>query len=141
MKVNFDTKFFQKKNFEERTVREYFNNALKDLKIAAVNKNEEVVFKFSYDALIKIGITLIAFLGFRVKSRRGHHIKILDKLSQILDDENIILIGEAMRKKRNLDLYEGGILISEREAKNYFSFVKKVARDAEKYLSSQKSLF
>lgn len=73
MKISFDTKFFQKKTFDEKSINKYFGNALKDIKIAGANKNEEVVFKFSYDALIKTGIALIASGGFRVKSRAGSY--------------------------------------------------------------------
>ncbi len=100
-----------------------------------------MIFKFSYDALVKTGITLIAACGCRVKSRQGHHIKILEKLSQILNDKDIQIIGEAMRKKRNLDLYQGGVLISQKEAAEYLHFVKKIVIAAEEYLKSQKSLF
>jgi len=95
----------------------------------------------SYDALIKIGITLIAFYGYRVKSRSGHHIKILEKVSQILNDKNIEIIGDIMRKKRNLDLYEGGIIISQKETRDYLNFVREIIKKAEKVLKSQNSLF
>ncbi len=140
-KISFDSKFFQKTRFDSRTISKYFKNSLKDLKIATEDKRPEVIFKFSYEAVIKTGIALIAFYGYRVKSRRGHHIKILEKLSQILRDEDIKTIGEAMRKKRNLDLYEGGVMISSKEAKDYLNFVKKVIEKTQRYLTSQKSLF
>ncbi len=141
MKINFDVKFFEKKNFKQEIINRYFNNAVKNIKIAAENENEEVIFKFTYDALIKTGIALIASNGFRIKSRRGHHIKILEKLSQILNNEDIEIIGEAMRKKRNSDLYNGGIIISEKEAKSYFDFARRTIKDAREYLNSQKPLF
>lgn len=141
VKINFELKFFEKKKFDKKLVEKYFNNAAKDIKIAAGNKNEEVVFKFSYDALIKTGIALIAFSGFKIKSRMGHHVKIIEKLSEVLKDEDIIAMGESMRKKRNSDLYMGGIFITEKEAKNYIEFAKKVLRKAEEYIKSQKSLF
>lgn len=141
MKISFDTKFFQKKKFEQRIILRYFHSALKDFKIAFGAKHPEVIFKFSYDALIKTGITIIALYGYRIRSRRGHHIKILEKLSQILDDENIIILGDKMRKKRNLDLYEGGTIISHKEAKDYLNFTKETIRKAEKHLKSQDSLF
>lgn len=141
MKINFETKFFQKKTFKEEIIERYFNNALKDFRIASKNKDPDVIFKFTYDALIKIGICLIAFHGHRVKSRLGHHIKILEKLSEILSDENIQIIGNAMRKKRNLDLYDGGALISEKEAKDYFNMAEQIIKKAKNYLKSQNSLF
>lgn len=88
-----------------------------------------------------IGITLVAFSGYKIKSRTGHHIKILEKLSQIVGNKDIEIIGNKMRKKRNLDLYEGGIIISSKEAMAYLNFVKEVINKAEKYLKSQSSLF
>ena len=100
-----------------------------------------MVFKFSYDCLIKLGITLIVSQGYRIKSRTGHHIKILEKLSQILENKDIEIMGEAMRKKRNFDLYEGGVIISEKEAKEYFNFVKKIIAESERFLKNQISLF
>jgi len=141
MKNNFDTKFFQKKKFEDKTISKYFRNAIKDLGIAIRSKEPEVIFNFSYSALVKIGIVLISVCGYRVKSRVGHHIKILEKLSEILNDKNIEIVGDRMRKKRNLDLYEGGIIISQKEAEDYLGFIKRIIKKTEEYLKNQKTLF
>ncbi|OIP75447.1 MAG: hypothetical protein AUK06_01795, partial [Parcubacteria group bacterium CG2_30_36_18] len=116
-------------------------NAAKDLGIAIRSKEPEVIFNFSYSALVKIGIVLIAACGYRVRSRVGHHIKILEKLTQILQDKNIEIIGDRMRKKRNLDLYEGGIIISQKEAKDYLDFTKRIIKKAGEYLKNQRPLF
>lgn len=141
MSISFESKFFEKRKFEKKTVQKYFDGALRDFRIAKENEYSEVIFKFSYDSLIKIGITLIALHGYRIKSRQGHHIKILEKLSQILENKDIEIIGEVMRKKRNLDLYDGGIMIAEKEAKEYLAFIKIVISEADKFLKDQKSLF
>lgn len=141
MKLFFDNRFFQKQKFDSRTIKRYFNGALKDFKIASKNREAEVIFDFSYKVLIKLGIVAIAFCGYRVRSRISHHVKILEKLSQILKDRDIEIIGNKMRKKRNLDLYEGGIIISLKEAKEYLNFIKKVINKIERYLKSQNSLF
>jgi len=140
MKPSFEPKFFEKRKFENKTIRKYFDGAARDFKIAKENKDSEVIFRFSYDSLVKTGIALIAFHGYRTKSRQGHHVKILEKLSQILNDKDIEIIGEAMRKKRNRDLYDGGIIISEKEAKEYLNFVKTVISEADKFLKGQKTL-
>ncbi|MDP8258217.1 MAG: hypothetical protein P9L90_02165 [Candidatus Aadella gelida] len=58
-------------------------SAQRDLKIAESTNISDVVFKFTYDALIKLGIMLIAKKGYKVRSTAGHHIKILEKLSQV----------------------------------------------------------
>ena len=126
MKLYFATKFFQKQKVSERMVFKYFRNAVKDFQIASKNEESEVIFKFSYDSLIKIGIALISANGYRTRGKTGHHIKILEKLSQFLNDEDIAIIGNKMRKKRNLDLYDGGIIIGSKEAKQYLNFVEKV---------------
>jgi len=141
MSLAFESKFFEKRKFEEKTVKRYFDGAARDFEIARANKDAEVIFRFSYDSLVKTGIALIASQGYRVKSRPGHHIKILEKLSQILDDKDIEIMGEAMRKKRNLDLYDGGIIISEKLAKEYLEFVKKAISESDKFLKNQKTLF
>ena len=141
MSLFFESKFFEKRKFEEKTIKKYFSGAERDFKIARENKDPEVVFKFSYDCLIKLGITLIVSQGYRIKSRTGHHIKILEKLSQILENKDIEIMGEAMRKKRNFDLYEGGVIISEKEAKEYFNFVKEIIAESERFLKNQISLF
>jgi hypothetical protein len=141
MKLSFETKFFQKKNSNAKTISKYLNNALGDIKIARENKNLAVIFKFTYDSLIKLGIAVIASCGYRVRSRKGHHIKILEKLSEVLDDEKIKIVGDAMRKKRNVDLYGEGIILSKKEVKDYFDFVKGIFKKTEKYLKNQDSLF
>ncbi|MCX6721282.1 MAG: hypothetical protein NT026_01625 [Candidatus Staskawiczbacteria bacterium] len=141
MDLSFESKFFEKRKFEGKTIKKYFSGAGRDLKIAIENKHPEVIFKFSYDCLIKLGITLIASQNYRIRSRTGHHVKILEKLSEILEDKDIEIMGEAMRKKRNFDLYEGGAIISEKEAKEYLNFVKIIVIEVEKLLKSQHGLF
>jgi len=140
MNFHFDTKFFQKKKFDKRTILKYFRNAIEDFRIAFNDNRPAVIFNFSYSALIKIGITFLALQGYRIKSRKGHHIKILEKLSEILDDKDIEIIGDKMRKKRNLDLYEGGIIIELREAKQYLNFVEETLNKAREYLKNQNLL-
>lgn len=141
MKIVFDNRFFQKKRFDFKIIQKFFRGALKDFKLAFGSREAEIIFVFSYSALIKVGITLIALCGYKIKSRTGHHIKILEKLSQILQNKDIEIIGDKMRKKRNIDLYEGGIIVSLKEAREYLGFVKEIIDKTEKYLKSQNSLF
>ena len=46
-----------------------------------------------------------------------------------------------MRKKRNFDLYSGGVLISEKEIMDYKRLLKKIIARAEKYLNANQKLF
>ena len=141
MSIGFSSNFFQKRRFTEKEISRYLKSAVRDFEIASKNKEPEVVFSFSYFALIKIGIILIASCGYRVKSRMGHHMRILEKMSEILDDEDAGVIGDKMRSKRNSDLYERGVLITQKESKYYLDFIERLIYRTEKYLKSQGSLF
>lgn len=125
--MNFETKYFVKFDFSDKQIGQYLSNALKDLEIAQENKRPEVKFNYSYTALIKGGIALIAKIGnVRSRSILGHHIKIIEKMSEILKDENINEVGNSMRMKRNRDLYSGGVFISDKESEDFYFFIEKV---------------
>ena len=50
--------------------------------------------------------------------------KIIELLSKLSGSEEVLSIGDKMRKDRNIDLYSTGLLIEGNEAKEYFDFVK-----------------
>lgn len=133
--IVFDPKYFVAFKFKPKQTEQYLQAAGRDFKIASRSGEVEVQFQFAYNALIKLGIALISRLGYKVKSRSGHHIKILEKIALILNDKNILSVGNKMRIKRNYDLYGGGVLISEKEASEYINWLKEVFIKAEKYLS------
>jgi len=128
--IYFENQYFQKIEFSKKEIEQFIVSAKRDLKIALDSDILEVVFKFSYDALIKIGIILIAGEGYKIRSQAGHHIKILEKLSQILNDEDVMVFGNKMRQDRNLGLYGGGHFISEKDSLEYIKFVKSVFEKA-----------
>ena len=133
--MDFDKKYFQKFDFSKEDIKQYFENAIRDLSIAKKDKIPEVKFTYAYQALIKAGITLIARAGnVKVRSTPGHHIKILERMSDVLKDESILTLGNAMRTKRNLDFYSGGEIITEKEATEYLDFVASVIKEIEKKL-------
>jgi len=123
---DFDREYSVDFKFTPEQIRKNLNNALKDLEIARKDKILDVKFNYAYTALIKAGITLFSFYGIKVRSVSGHHRKIIEKLSELLKDESIEDIGNVMRAKRNLDLYAGGIEVTEKECKEYIQFVEKV---------------
>lgn len=128
----FDPKYFSKFKFTPEQIKRYFNNAMRDFKIASEDDHLEVKFNYCYNALIKTGIALIAAKGsVKVRSVAGHHIKIIEKMSEILNDEMVMTIGNAMRTKRNEDFYGGGIFISEKESVEYLEYVKNILRKIE----------
>ena len=124
--MKFEDKYFVKFTFTKEQIHKNLKNALKDLRIAKKDRILEVKFNYAYTALIKAGIALLSSYQNRVKSAPGHHIKIIEKLSQILKDETIADIGNIMRSKRNLDLYAGGVEVTEKECREYINFVEKI---------------
>lgn len=128
--ITFESQYFQALKFKEEQIKQFEKSALHDLKIAKESDIPDVVFKFSYDALIKLGIVLIARKGYKVRSTTGHHIKILEKLSQILNDEDILVLGNKMRQERNFNLYDGGFFVAEKDSCEYLSFVKDLFKKA-----------
>ena len=129
--INFESQYFQKLAFKEEQIEQFLKSALHDLKIAEESDIPDVVFKFSYDALIKLGIVLIAKKGYKVRSTTGHHVKILEKLSQLLKDEDILVLGNKMRQERNVNLYEGGFFVGEKDSFEYLKFVKSAFKKVE----------
>ena len=133
--TTFEKEYFRRFQFTPEQIRRYFKNALRDLEIARKDSIPEVKFSYSYQALIKAGIALLQEAGqVRVRSMPGHHVKILEKMSEVLRDEDVLTIGNAMRMKRNDDFYGGGILITEKEAGDYLKFVEKVFEKIRKRL-------
>ncbi|NQT75256.1 MAG: hypothetical protein HQ566_01905 [Candidatus Omnitrophica bacterium] len=128
--INFESQHFQKLTFKEKQIDQFLMSAQHDLKIAESTDIPDVVFKFSYDALIKLGIMLIAKKGYKVRSTAGHHVKILEKLSQLLKDEDILVLGNKMRQERNVNLYDGGFFLGEKDSLEYLEFVKSTFKKA-----------
>lgn len=48
----------------------------------------------------------------------------LEKMKEILQDPDVLTIGDAMRNKRNYDFYGGGALITDKEVEDYLRFVE-----------------
>ena len=132
---------FTKLKFSRRQIKNYFASASRDMKIAWASAVPEVIFKFSYDSLIKLAIAVCAGNGLRVKSRAGHHAGLLRKLSEFLNDQDIEVVGNKMRRQRNLDLYGGGILISKKEASEYREWLKNIFIKVEDNLNKNSKLF
>ncbi|MFH1824993.1 MAG: hypothetical protein ABH873_07210 [Candidatus Firestonebacteria bacterium] len=132
--MKFEDKYFVKFKFSKEQIEKNFRNALKDLGIAKKDKILEVKFNYAYTALIKGGITLLSYYQVKVRSIPGHHIKTIENLAQILKDETIADIGNIMRSKRNLDLYAGGIEVTEKECREYINFIEKIISKIEEFI-------
>jgi retron-type reverse transcriptase len=128
--INFENQYFRKLVFTDKQIKQFCDSANHDLKIAELSDIKDVVFKFSYDSLIKLGIFLIAKKGYKVRSTSGHHVKILEKLSDILQDNDILIMSNKMRQERNINLYDGVFFISEKDSHEYLNFVKNIFKKA-----------
>ena len=124
--MKFEEKYFVKFNFTSEQINKNLNNASRDLDIAKKDKILEVKFNYAYSALVKTGIALLSYYHIKVKSAPGHHLKIIDKLAEDLNDEAVADIGNIMRSKRNLDFYLGGAEITEKECREYINFAGEV---------------
>lgn len=128
--INFENQYFRRLVFSENQIKQLSDSAIHDLKIAESSDVNDVMFKFSYDALIKLGIFLIAKNGYKVRSTTGHHVKILEKLSKILQDNDIVVLANKMRQERNINLYDGGFFVSKKDSCEYLAFVKQSFKKA-----------
>ncbi|MFH0887463.1 MAG: hypothetical protein V1843_04775 [bacterium] len=126
----YEAEYFQKLNFTPGKIAQFISSAEHDIGIARGSDIPEVIFKFAYDALIKVGIALIAGQGYKVRSRIGHHVRIIEKTSEILNDPDVVVLGNKMRQDRNVDLYEGGGYVSGKDSQTYLAFVKSVLKKA-----------
>jgi uncharacterized protein (UPF0332 family) len=122
--MRFEGKHFARHAFTADQVKNNLGNAKKDLCIAERITIPEVRFSYAYSALIKSGIALLSVYSIKVKSAAGHHMKIIEKLSEILGDDSMEDIGNTMRTMRNSDFYGGGIVVTEKEAAEYLEFAK-----------------
>ncbi len=122
----FSAEFFKETKFAAEQISGYLTKAHRDLEIAEKDQIPDVRFTFAYQALVKSGIAYVAHEGYKVRMAPGHHIKLIEKLSELLKDPTVFTFGNAMRMKRNDDLYGDGSIVSEKDAKEYLEFVRGV---------------
>lgn len=125
--IEFEIDYFQSFIFNENQLKKYLEAAKHNLDIAEKTEIPEVIFDFSYQALIQFGIAVIAQKGYKVRSIPGHHVKILEKMSLIIENNDIDFFGNKMRRLRNKGLYDGVVnLISLKDAQDLYQFVKNI---------------
>jgi len=126
--MKFDKNFFEIQAFSPADLERFRASAIRDIGIARTGEHPEVKFHFTYMALVKAGIFCLAREGYRVKSKPGHHQKILEALAKILDDENVLLVGDKMRRDRNADLYDSTGRYNDKEVGEYFDFIDGIVK-------------
>ena len=96
-----------------------------------------------YDAIRITGEALLLLHELKAVIK-DHHKIVLQAVKIIMNSsemEELFLRLDKMRKKRNLDLYSGGFLISVKESNEYLQFVRCVIKATQQYLKSQRALF
>jgi uncharacterized protein (UPF0332 family) len=124
--MKIDTRYFERFDCEREQVLRNIDNAARDLAIAKRVDILEVKFHYAYSSFLKSGIALLSRYGIRAKSVPGHQIHIIRQAAELLEDPAIEEMGNLMRNKRNLDLYGGGIEITEKECSAFILFAERV---------------
>ena len=132
--MKFEDAYFTEFKFTEAQIKKNIENALKDFGIAKKDTILDVKFNYAYTAFIKAGIALLSSYHAKIKSMPGHHVKIIEKTAEILKDDGILSIGNAMRSRRNIDFYAGGAEVTEKECYEYIKFVESVINKVKNFL-------
>jgi len=133
--MKFDNKYFSQHDFSKAQIEKNLGNAIKDLNIAKKDNILDVKFNYAYSALLKTGLTLLSQQQIKIKSAPGHHIKIIETMAELLKDDSIADVGNAMRSKRNIDMYSGGIEVTKKECEEYIDFVDKIVVQVKAFLA------
>ncbi|OGZ60839.1 MAG: hypothetical protein A2919_02190 [Candidatus Spechtbacteria bacterium RIFCSPLOWO2_01_FULL_43_12] len=126
---------FKKQKFSPQEIENFFKSAKEDFSIAGKNKEPKVIFEFSYDTLIKCALAVCAANGLRITAKTGHHIELIRKLSEFLNNKDVNAIGNEMRMKRNQNLYDAIFMVSEKETKDYLKWIEQILGQVEDYIS------
>jgi hypothetical protein len=133
--MKFDDQYFSKQKFDPGQIGQLIGNAERDIKIAHKVDIPEVRFTYAYSAFLKAAIALLAHFEAKAKSVPGHHVKVIEMMSTILDNEAVEDIGNAMRTKRNLDLYSGGVELTDKDSRDYLKFTEEVLSQVKRKIS------
>lgn len=115
---------------ERAQVAKLVRGAYQDLKEARVTfpVSDRAAYLFAYTAMLKVGRALLFLKGYRPKGL-GQHATVIEVADALLGKGFSSLTDQfdRMRKKRNLLMYDVGVLISHAEAEQAF-------KTAEQYL-------
>ena len=129
---------FEKFDFKLEQIQRYFGAAVKDFRLLEKEKAPELSFYLCFNVIIKVAMAVCAKNKLRVKSRAGHHIELIAKLAEFLEDPEIEKVAGKIRTKRNRDLYDGGVPTSKKEAEAYLKFCRNLIKKADGYLFPDK---
>ena len=123
--MKFNPEFFQKIEVKNEQIESLLRGAKRNLELALDSKENEIVLHFCYTAIIKLGVYVLAKNGYKVRSIPGHHVNILKAISDISGLKNELKYIDNIRRKRNIDLYEGEISLSDKESSELIEITNK----------------
>jgi uncharacterized protein (UPF0332 family) len=91
-------------------------------KLATAHKilafDEEACPEQAYEAMLKASLAFMFSYGFRARSQPGHHIAILEFVTEQLDKKHaaLLTVFDRLRRKRNIALYDDTGFVSHYEA-------------------------
>ncbi|MDP2944145.1 MAG: hypothetical protein Q8N57_01055 [bacterium] len=129
---------FEKFIFSLEQIKRYYQAAARDFSMLDKKIPPEIAFYLCYNIIIKVAMAVCAKNNIRVKSRIGHHIELIGKLAEFLDEPETEVTANKIRTKRNRDLYDGGMLTSQKEADFYLQFCRNLMKKTDNYLFPDK---
>ena len=123
-----DKTLLKKHPINPKEIGRYLQKAKQELvdakKILSIS--EDISFKTTYDAMIKISLALMMANGYRPRSQVGHHKTMIEFVAKMLriKDKSIMKRFDQARKKRNLLVYQAQ-WVSLREAKEAINLAEK----------------
>ena len=91
-------------------------------------KNYDRVMSIAYEAVLRAGMRLMAFLGYRAIGKE-HHRNIFEFLRCLKINQELVDYVDKIRKKRNNFLYRDVELISEKEAEEIIRKAKEFVQE------------
>jgi len=73
MTLLFEPEFFIEFSYSEQQIETYFRNAELDLARVESVQDPNLVYRIGYEAVLKLGIAIIAQAGYKIKSVPGSH--------------------------------------------------------------------
>ena len=125
---------------ERAQVAKLVQGAYQDLKEARVTfpVSDRAAYLFAYTAMLKVGRALLFLEGYRPKGL-GQHATVIEVADSLLGKGFSSLTDQfdRMRKKRNLLMYDVGVLISHSEAEEAFKTAERYLDKVREFMEKQ----
>ncbi len=125
---------------ERAQVAKLVGGAYQDLKEARItfSVSDRAAYLFAYTAMLKIGRALLFLKGYRPKGF-GQHTTVIEAADFLLGKgfSSLTQQFDQMRKKRNLLMYDVGVLISHAETEEAFKVAERYLDKVREFMEKQ----